>query len=1846
MKKITYIFLTLFTLLCIKSFSQTAMPASGALVGSGSGSWIVPSNVYSIKIDAWGGGGAGTGQSTTGTGGLAGGAGGSHSISTISVTPGQIIYWVVGASRTGTSGNAANGNDTWVNELTNSAPTSSNDGVLAKGGQSAVGTTAGVGTTTNSVGQTIYRGGSGRVGGVTSGGGGSGAGTSANGTDATGTAGATAPSGGGNGGSGHASGGNGTAGSTPGGGGGGAFKNNTTSRNGGAGAAGRVILTYTAIPVCATLTSPTNNSTDILLSQTLNWGVVSNATSYDVYFGTNSSPPFVVNQSGTSYTPTLSNSTTYYWKVIPKNSAGTALSCSTWSFTTSTPGCTNGTLYPSTTYSPSCSGSFENITTLGYAGEYSNVSLISNVQYTFNSSVSTDFITITNSGGTTKYIYGTTPITYTPTSDEVVRFYTHTNSNCGTQSVSRTRQVKCSIPPPSNDLCSGAISTTCDVTWNGSTNYATQTGDSPSCFTDVFETWTAPGVWYKVVGNGQNITLSLCTGTSFDTKLFVYTGVCGSLTCLTYNDDDCSTQSRVTFTSTNNTDYYVLVTGYGSAKGNFQLGVTYTSSPPTITTQPINLQTCTTPQTFSVVASGVRTPFTYQWYRNGVSISGANSGTYSTSTLGNYYVQVTNSCNQSTNSNTVTLSLATSPIVTIPSSSQICAGGSGTNNITSSVTLGIPTYTYQWQFNNSGWSNTVTTSTINATPSVTRDYRVIVTDGNGCKDTSNIHTVTVIPDPINPTLNTKTPNTNNVCVGTDLSATFNSGSSGVGCSDIFQYTINGTSWSNYILGTTISTSSLSDGITVQIRGRRGNCTTGIGCTNNAYDILSSWTIAYPPTSTLTSINVSCNGGSDGSIDLTPTGNSPFTFSWSNGGTIEDISNLTSGNYSVTITDNNLCSSTNSVTITQPTLLTSSLTSVNVSCFNGVNGSINLTPSGGTSPYTYSWSNGSTNQDLNNVPANTYSVTITDSKGCTTTNSVTITQPSTITLTTSVTNVNCFGESNGSLSVTNISGGTSPYIILWGNGSNQNTISNLTAGNYNVTITDNKGCNKITTLNVAQPSQLSLGLNIVNYPNCGSSNGSITSSIVGGTPPYFYLWSNGSTSQNLTNIPSGDYTLTVTDSKNCTTQNIINLGCTSVLINVGQIDGITPICGVNSTTYTINYSNTSPNSITWILPNGVTSSNGLSSQNVNVTFSSGFIQDSIEVDVVSNGITYHRSIWVSKLPNKPTISGNFCGDPIGSVKQYVITNSQPNTTYTWVPPYGVNVFSGQGNDTTQLKFSMYLVTGSGGSVTATNACSTTTKTFTIDKYVTRPTSILGPSTVCADGNTIYTYRVDSVPTSFNYIWGLPNGVSLVGNNNNDTIKVKFSTTFTSGQFSVMSVNQCGSSPMTYGSVSNNNLYSNIGTISGPGDLCPYLGQSVTYSVTNQSGTFTWSVPTNMTIQSGQGTNVINVLVSNSFVSGTISVNLNNGCGGSVLSTKTLSTTQSTISSSSISGVRSVCSIIGTNTSTTFSVTPISGVNYNWSVPVNSTIVSGQGTNSIQVTFQNGFTGGNIQLVITGGCGNPVTLTRVVSVGLPTVTINGSSCVNNGYTNTYSVSTTGALSFTWSVPNNAQIVSGQGTNSISVFFPSNFESTCINNSCDSIKLTTQFSCGTVKSTRRIGLLTQRPTITGINQACFPDTIMLTASISPRNTSYIWSSPNGTSFIGSTTGNVVYAKTSSSFFGGTFSVMGVNTCGSSPMGYFGVNKVCDVRMVGLDENDNKDLDFIVYPNPGKGIMEFRVFRGESDIYFVEVKNSLGQVVYSGYNKSEDQLNLTNLNTGIYFIMVRNNKNNTLIKELFIIE
>jgi hypothetical protein len=286
-------------------WGQTELPATatntnGPTNNSTTGSWVVPNNVTQIEVRAWGGGGAGAGTNNNGAGGLAGGAGGSYAASTIDVTPGQLIYYSVGGTIAG-SNTQLNGRDTWLNKSSSAAPSSSTNGVVAKGGQGASLTTAGAGSTTGCVGSTLFRGGSGRVGGAASGGGGSGAGFSQNGVDATSSTGAIG--GGGDGGAGNASGGNGGAGGNPGGGGGGAFVNDNTNRTGGNGGAGRIRLIYTKDP-CSNIIPLTSNisSSYTLYATTGAWDLATTPGNEQIF-------SFVPSTSGNHIITLTSNST-------------------------------------------------------------------------------------------------------------------------------------------------------------------------------------------------------------------------------------------------------------------------------------------------------------------------------------------------------------------------------------------------------------------------------------------------------------------------------------------------------------------------------------------------------------------------------------------------------------------------------------------------------------------------------------------------------------------------------------------------------------------------------------------------------------------------------------------------------------------------------------------------------------------------------------------------------------------------------------------------------------------------------------------------------------------------------------------------------------------------------------------------------------------------------------------------------------------------------------------------------------------------------------------------------------------------------------------------------------------------------------------------------------------------------------------------------------------------------------------------------------------------------------------------------------------------------------------------
>ncbi|MDZ7848386.1 MAG: SprB repeat-containing protein [Owenweeksia sp.] len=233
-------------------------------------------------------------------------------------------------------------------------------------------------------------------------------------------------------------------------------------------------------------------------------------------------------------------------------------------------------------------------------------------------------------------------------------------------------------------------------------------------------------------------------------------------------------------------------------------------------------------------------------------------------------------------------------------------------------------------------------------------------------------------------------------------------------------------------------------------------------TDAAMDSLTLDTVLSEPAALLASSvvnDVSCNTGADGFIDVTVSGGTPpYTYLWNNGATTEDINNQMSGHYNVTISDANSCSLVVKDTIGEPSqFLIISGSSTAVSCFGGSDGSASLTVVGGILPYTYSWSNGATTKDLNNVPAGTYSVIASDNNGCKDNFTLNITEPSqALSVSQSITDASCFLSTDGAIDLS-VSGGVPPYSFSWNTGDTTEDLTNITAGNYSVTVTDGNGC---------------------------------------------------------------------------------------------------------------------------------------------------------------------------------------------------------------------------------------------------------------------------------------------------------------------------------------------------------------------------------------------------------------------------------------------------------------------------------------------------------------------------------------------------------------------------------------------------------------------------------------------------------------------------------------------------------------------------------------------------------------------------------------------------------------------
>jgi hypothetical protein len=289
------------------------------------------------------------------------------------------------------------------------------------------------------------------------------------------------------------------------------------------------------------------------------------------------------------------------------------------------------------------------------------------------------------------------------------------------------------------------------------------------------------------------------------------------------------------------------------------------------------------------------------------------------------------------------------------------------------------------------------------------------------------------------------------------------------------------------------------------------------------------------TATETHVNVSCFGGANGAINLTVTGPGfPFTYLWSTGETAQDIDSLSAGVYNVTITDDDGCTLLQSVNISQPVSgmnVQSIITQVN--CFGAQTGSIAVTVTGQTPPFQYNWSNGAGSPILNNIIAGNYILTVIDNNGCQVIDTLVVTQPSApLAIQLNATNVPCYNQLSGAIDLL-VTGGTPTYTYDWSNNSTAQDLLGVGTGLYSVVVTDANGCTASGSTFLTQPTMSLTASAAVSGVSCfGGNNGLIDLTVVGGTLPYTYSWSNGATTQDISNLTAGNYVVQIYDANGC------------------------------------------------------------------------------------------------------------------------------------------------------------------------------------------------------------------------------------------------------------------------------------------------------------------------------------------------------------------------------------------------------------------------------------------------------------------------------------------------------------------------------------------------------------------------------------------------------------------------------------------------------------------------------------------------------------------------------------------
>ncbi|MFN8278029.1 MAG: PKD domain-containing protein [Chitinophagales bacterium] len=864
----------------------------------------------------------------------------------------------------------------------------------------------------------------------------------------------------------------------------------------------------------------------------------------------------------------------------------------------------------------------------------------------------------------------------------------------------------------------------------------------------------------------------------------------------------------------------------------------------------------------TVTASGGNGGFTYLWSNSGTA------ATINNLAVGTYTVTVKDAKNCQTVTSAAVTAQTQTITLTINKTNTTCGASNGQAavSITGASSNGASYI----------WSNGAATGSLTNLAAGT--YTVTVTTSLGCQATTS----TTITNIAGPTLGMSVSPVS--CFGgTNGSATVTP----TGGTAPITYL-----WSN------------SGGTAASIAGKPAGTYTVTATDANNCTATSQAVISQPAsavTASATSVTAYCSNA-NGSASVTASGgNGGFTYAWSNSQTSSSLNNISAGIYTVTVKDSKNCSATATTTVGNQTVTFS----INVSKTDAQCGSANgsATASSSTS-LTYTWSNGASGATINNLSSNSYTVTGTDSHGCTATASVTVNNTNGPTLNTSFTPVSCFGGSNGTATVT-ATGGSGTYTYAWSGGGNSNSISNKASGTYTVTVSDGGSCSPTASVTIGQPSSpVSASITPVSA-YCNNANGSATVSAVGGNGGFNYVWSNSQTAATISNVSGGTYTVTVTDSKNCTAtaSAVVGNQNTTITLTTSKTDAQ---CG--SATGSATVSSSSVN-LTYSWSNGASgaTASGLSSGTYGVTATD------------NHGCTATASVTVGNL------SGTSLSTSFTAVKCFGESNGAAVVTPSGGSGNYVYNWSDGGTSSTiaNKPAGTYTVTVTDGSSCSPTASVTITQPNALNGSVSTTTSLCtgntGSATVSAQGGN----------SSYSYLWSNSQTNATI----NNLAPGAYTVTITDGR---------GCTTTASG---------NVGSSNGP-SITPNAVQPLCHN--DQNGSVSVSVSGGNTPYHFQWNTGDTISSLNGLTNGSYSVTVSDASGCTATASLQITNPVALVTTAASTGLSAVGASDGTATAT-----PTGGTGtytFKWSNGANSNPATGlpAGNFSVTVTDQNGCT----------------------------------------------------------------------------------------------------------------------------------------------------------------------------------------------------------------------------------------------------------------------------------------------------